>query len=170
MSEKLPEAWLRGPMAGVDPRLQPAAHALQQSREEIEKAVPELTHAELWERPGGAAPLGFHLRHIAGAIDRLLTYAVGQQLSPEQRQALAAEREQAPPEVTRDALVQEALIAIDRALTVIRAADPSTLHDARAVGRAALPSSVFGLLGHIAEHTTRHTGQIIVTAKVVRAR
>jgi hypothetical protein len=36
------------------------------------------------------------------------------------------------------------------------------------VGRARLPSTVFGLLFHVAEHTQRHAGQAITTAKIVR--
>jgi uncharacterized damage-inducible protein DinB len=40
---------------------------------------------------------------------------------------------------------------------------------ARTVGRHALPTNVIGLLFHLAEHTQRHTGQVITTAKIVRA-
>ena len=76
------EAWLTGPAAGVDRVLMPAAHALLQSRAEIEQVASDLTPAELAVKPGGAASLSFHLRHIAGAIDRLLSYSRGQQLSP----------------------------------------------------------------------------------------
>ena len=51
--------------------LQPAAHAFLQSREDLSQAVAGLSTSQLWMRPGGAASIGFHLRHIAGAIDRL---------------------------------------------------------------------------------------------------
>lgn len=165
----MPEAWLRGPIEGVNPVLGPAAAALIQSREEIEGAVAGLTDAQLWATPGGAASVGFHLRHVAGAIDRLLTYAAGAPLSSAQMDALRAEKGGAHPGDTLASLTEGAQGAIDRVLTTIRAVDPARIHDARTVGRAALPSSVYGLLGHIAEHTTRHTGQIIATAKVVRA-
>ena len=164
-----PEAWLRGPMDGVDPVLQPAAFALVQAREDTEQAVAGLTPAQLRARPGGAASVEFHLRHIAGSIDRLLTYARGQQLSAEQREQLAAESSPATADATLDSLLAQAHAAIERALVAVRAADPATLHTARAVGRAALPTTVFGLLFHVAEHTQRHTGQIIATTKVVRA-
>lgn len=171
MSDELPEAWLRGPIEGVDPVLQPAAHALQQSREEIEHAASDLSHEELWARPGNVAAVGFHLRHLAASTDRLMTYAAGNQLlSPEQKRTLAAEKEPLPPDVTAASLVLDAQIAFDRALAMIRAADPATLQDARAVGRAALPSTVLGILFHIAEHAQRHSGQIVTTTKIVRQR
>jgi uncharacterized damage-inducible protein DinB len=162
------EAWLRGPVDGVDPVLMPAAHALIGAREEITAAVAGLSADALRRTPGGAAAVGFHLRHLAGSIDRLLTYAQGRALSDEQRAALGAEQSPLPAEVTTESLTNLAQSAIDRALAAIRASDPSTLHDARGVGRKALPSTVYGLLCHIAEHTTRHTGQIIATAKIVR--
>jgi uncharacterized damage-inducible protein DinB len=164
-----PEAWLRGPIDGIDTTLQPAAFALVQAREDIAAAAAGLSPEELQARPGGAASVGFHLLHVAGSIDRLLTYARGGRLSPEQREQLAAEGGPLDPRATADALVARALAAIDRALVALRGADPVTLHDARTIGRAALPSSVFGVLFHIAEHTQRHTGQIITTAKIVRA-
>jgi uncharacterized damage-inducible protein DinB len=142
---------------------------LVQAREDTAQAVAGLSPAQLRARPGGAASVEFHLRHIAGSIDRLLTYARGQQLSPEQRERLTAEASPAAADVTLESLLGQAHAAIERALVALRGADPATLHAARTVGRAALPTTVFGVLFHIAEHTQRHTGQVIATAKVVRA-
>ena len=164
----LPEAWLRGPLPGVAPVLQPAAFALVQAREDIARAVEGLSAAQLRAEPGGAASVGFHLRHIARSIDRLLSYSRGQGLTAEQLGALAAESEPVDPGIRVETLARDVEASIDRALVALRAADPTTLHDGRTVGRAALPSTVFGVLFHIAEHTQRHTGQIIATAKVVR--
>lgn len=161
------EAWLSGPVAGVDRVLMPAAHALLQAKADIERVASDLSPAELGVRPGGAASLGFHLRHVAGSIDRLLTYAHGKLLDDDQKRHLATEQVEDPRLGGAD-LVKVATQAIDRAIVEIRAADPATLYDARTVGRAALPTTVFGLLFHIAEHTQRHTGQIITTVKVVR--
>jgi len=84
-TEHRPEVWLRGPLPGVSPLLMPAAHCLMQCREEIEAAASRLTAEQLWTRPGGAASAGFHLRHIVGSLDRLLTYARGAQLDPRDR-------------------------------------------------------------------------------------
>jgi hypothetical protein len=164
----VPEPWLRGPLPGVAPELMPAAHALMQTREDVERVAKGLTNDELWARPGGAASVGFHLRHIAGSIDRLLAYAAGATLSEAQRAALAREEEAPRPGDDAPALVRDAVAAIDEALRVIRATPVESLADARAVGRAALPSTLRGLLFHIAEHTQRHTGQIVTTAKIVR--
>jgi uncharacterized damage-inducible protein DinB len=161
------EAWLRGPLEGVDPYLMPAAHALVQSREDLAQAVAGLGVDALQKRPGGAASLSFHLRHVAGAIDRLLTYARGQALSEAQRAAAAAEARESDADGAT--LVAQAQAAIDEALAQLRSTPRESLLDARPVGRAALPSTVLGLLFHVAEHTQRHTGQVIATAKVVRA-
>ncbi|HJQ20105.1 MAG TPA: DinB family protein [Gemmatimonadaceae bacterium] len=164
-----PEAWLRGPMEGIEPVLQPAAFALQQAREDIAAAVAGLSEQQLRDRPGGVASLEFHLRHIPGSIDRLLAYSRGQPLTDAQRAAQVAESTPLESNVTSESLFAGVNAAIDRAVLALRSADPATLHEPRGVGRAQLPSTVFGVLFHIAEHTQRHTGQIIVTAKVVRA-
>lgn len=162
-----PEAWLRGPIEGYDPYLMPIAHALVQVREDLERAVAGLDPDVVWARPGGAASIGFHLRHIAGVLDRLLTYARGESLSPEQLQALKAEGDPGDPPATAENLLRAARETIDRALDQVRDTPRDTLLDAREVGRARLPSTVLGLLYHAAEHATRHAGQIVTTAKVL---
>jgi GNAT superfamily N-acetyltransferase len=159
-----PEAWLRGPLAGFEPVLMPAAHALVQAREDIQRAA-DATIDELWRRPGGAASAGYHLQHLAGSLDRLLTYARGESLTEAQRTALAQE---GTPGAEHAALVAQASRAIDRALDQIRNTAPETVFEGRAVGRAKLPATVLGLIFHAAEHTTRHVGQLITTLKVVR--
>lgn len=173
MSAPLPEVWLRGPVAGVPAMLQPAAHALLQGQEELHRAARGLTPAALSLRPGGVASVGFHVRHAAGVIDRLLTYARGEGLSDAQRAALAAEHEveQAvePPGEDAATLLAGLDLAVARAIDSYRATDPATLGLARAVGRAGLPSTVMGLLFHIAEHVQRHAGQAGTTAAVARA-
>jgi uncharacterized damage-inducible protein DinB len=161
------EAWLRGAVAGVIAELTPAAHMLIQSEDELDQATAGLTNEQLWATPGNAASPGFHLRHIAGSIDRLLTYARGSALNEQQRAALASEKE-IDPAATRDSLLEEARAAIHSALEIYRHTTRETLLDARSVGRAKLPTTVLGLLYHVAEHTVRHTGQIIATAKILR--
>src|SRR2546423_1829989 len=89
MSE--PEVWLRGPLPDVAPLLQPVAHSLLQCRAELRDTLPSLERAHVWARPGGAASVGYHARHAIGSLDRLLTYARGEQLSPAQLDALKAE-------------------------------------------------------------------------------
>ncbi len=163
-----PEPWLRGPLPDVPPLLMPAAHALVHAREEVERAAAGLSEDELWTRPGGAASAGFHLAHIAGSIDRLLTYARGTQLDEAQREALAEEARLGETRPPLAVLVAHADAAVDDALAVIRATPEETLLEARAVGRHGLPTTVIGLLFHVAEHTQRHVGQLVTTAKIVR--
>jgi uncharacterized damage-inducible protein DinB len=162
------EAWLRGPLPGVDPFLMPPAHALVQCREDVEAALSGLSPAELAVRPGGAASVAFHVRHIAGSLDRLLTYARGEALSDAQRAAARGEKEERPGQDAA-ALLAELAEAVEAALAQYRATARETLLEPRAVGRAGAPSTVLGLLVHAAEHAQRHTGQVITTAKVVRA-
>lgn len=161
-----PEVWLRGPIPGVHPTLMPAAHAFQQALEDVERVLAELDPEQIWATPGGAASVGFHARHLAGSTDRLLTYARGEALNEEQRRQLAEEK--ALPRSDAATLVAGVREAVERAMRQIRETPPGTLGEARAVGRAGLPTTVLGLIFHAAEHAQRHTGQIITTARIVR--
>jgi hypothetical protein len=161
-----PEVWLRGPLPDYIDELQPVAHSLLQVREELD-GVTTMTTAQLWARPGGAASVGFHLRHLAGSLDRLMTYARGKPLSVAQYEYLASEERGYAD--TAAALVRQAQDAIDRALTQVRGTPLCTLDEAREVGRHRLPSTVLGLLFHAAEHAQRHSAQIITTAKIIRS-
>jgi hypothetical protein len=163
----MPEAWLRGPIEGVDPLLMPAAHALVQAGDEIERAAAGLTPDQVWASPGGAASIGFHLRHVVGSLDRLLTYARGGGLDAHQRAFLELETEPCEPPVGPDALLAGVRRAVQAALEAYRGTPRESLLEPRTVGRAALPSNVIGLLFHAAEHAQRHAGQIVTTAKVV---
>jgi hypothetical protein len=161
-----PEVWLRGPIEGIDPVLMPAAHAFIQTVEDVERAVAGLTPEQLWAMPGGAGSIGFHLMHLSGATDRLLTYARGSRLNDAQKAALAAEN--SPGQADTATLLSEFKRTVDAALAQIRSTPPSSIHEVRTVGRAALPTSVLGLIFHAAEHAQRHAGQVVTTAKVVR--
>ena len=163
----LPEVWLRGPVAGFAPVVMPAAHALLQVREDLERLAQTVPDAHVWVRPGGAASVGFHIRHTGGALDRLLTYARGEALSAEQMGFLRAEGEAGDPPATLASVVGEAQAALERALNQLRETDPARVYDERRVGRAGLPATVLGLIVHAAEHSTRHMGQAITTAKIV---
>ena len=166
MSE--PEVWLRGALPDVAPLLQPVAHSLLQCRLEVRATVPTLSSTELWATPGGVASAGYHVRHAIGSLDRLFTYARGEQLSRDQIVALREEGRMDEREGIQDALIAEFDAAVDRALAQLRATDASRLLEPREVGRARLPSTVLGLLFHAAEHTQRHAGQLVTTAKLIK--
>jgi uncharacterized damage-inducible protein DinB len=168
MSGSRPEVWLRGPVGGIPPLLQPVAHALLQAGEEVEKIAAAHPPELLWTRPGGVASVGFHLQHLTGVLDRLFTYARGEQLDEAQREALAREGEPGPNAPETEELVAAFHRQIDRALAQLRQTGEAELGAAREVGRARLPSTVLGLLFHAAEHTQRHVGQMLVTARVQR--
>lgn len=161
---------MRGPIEGIDPLLMPVAHALVQARDELERMSSQIPAEHVWLRPGGAASIGFHVKHLGAALDRLFTYARGERLSDDQKQAFRLEAESGNPPAPLADLVSDASAQIDRALDQLRRTSIDQLLEHRGVGRAQLPSNVLGLLFHAAEHSTRHTGQLITTAKILANR
>jgi len=164
-----PEVWQRGPVAGYEPLLMPVVHALMQVREDLESLVPLIPSKNVWLRPGGAASIGYHVRHAGGALDRLFTYARGELLTDAQRAALREEGAPGDPPASLDSVVSDVGQIIDRALKQLADTPKESLLDERKLGRAGLPTTVLGLLFHAAEHSTRHVGQAITTAKIVSA-
>jgi len=161
------EWWQRGPVEGVPAVLQPIAHILLQVRESVGEMVAPMTEEEWNRRPACVASAAFHVRHIAGVIDRLFTYARGQGLSAEQLAAIPLEG--APLAAGEVAPVLETLSSrIYAAVAELKTINVTTLGDFRGVGRAQLPSTVIGCLVHGAEHAMRHFAQLSVTVRVVR--
>jgi uncharacterized damage-inducible protein DinB len=169
LTAPIPEVWLRGPVPGVQPLLQPAAHAIQQVGEDVIPLVQHLTPEQLWARPGGAAAIGFHLAHLPGSLDRLLTYSRAESLSPHQLDSLAAERtvHEDRPELAH--LLARFSAALDSAIEYLRMVPPDSLLLLREVGRKRLPSTTVGLIFHAAEHSSRHAGQIVTLSRIVQA-
>ncbi len=169
MSEKetpKPEVWMRGPISGVPPLLQPVAHALLQAEEEVARYMDSFDDAHLWLRPAGRASVGFHLQHIKGVVDRLFTYALAHPLSDRQFEYLRAEGVEASPIRSAD-LVLAFRRQVEAAVAQLRETDEATLTDARYLGRKRIPTTLIGLLFHAAEHTQRHVGQLFVTVKLI---
>ncbi|MGH7839357.1 MAG: DinB family protein [Candidatus Binataceae bacterium] len=162
--EKLPEPWLRGIFTDVAAVPRAVLHALELAREDLTKWCAGLTDAEINARPAGIAPVGFHLRHIARSTDRLLTYAEGSAVNAEQIAALKTEM--GPGAGCRE-IFAELEAALEKSAARIRAFDPARLAEARSVGKQQLPATLAGLLVHVADHTQRHVGQAITTAKIV---
>lgn len=161
--ESLPEPWLRGPISGVDPLIAPVLYAFQQAREDLAHYTEGLAPAQIWKRPHGFGSVGFHLRHIAGSTSRLVSYLQGRDLSAEQLSA--ARREHEGEGQGREELLAGLEEAFRQAEAVVRSLNPASLAETRWVGRKRLPTTVAGLLTHIAEHTQRHVGQAISAAK-----
>jgi uncharacterized damage-inducible protein DinB len=164
LSRTSPEPWLRGTLADVPAVQRAVLHALELASEDLDRWCGELTDDELTRRVGAIPSIAFQLRHVARSIDRLLTYAEGRQLSPEQLTALKSEAESG---ATRGSLFQELDRALEIAATRIRAFSPAEMEQIRVVGKKELPTTLGGLLIHIADHTQRHVGQAITTAKLV---
>src|SRR5688500_3846701 len=162
------EWWQRGPVDGVPALPQPVAHILLQVRESVGEIVEPLTEQEWNARPAGVASAAFHVRHIAGVIDRLFTYARGDALSSEQFAAIQSEGQEL---LTADVgtVLGDLSRRVDTAVAELRMIDLTTLSHFRGVGRAQLRSTVIGCLVHGAEHAMRHVGQLSVTARIVRS-
>jgi uncharacterized damage-inducible protein DinB len=165
MSE--PEVWLRGSIPGIPPHLQPVAHSLLQSREEIHHVLDGITPEHLWHVHPNAASIGYHVLHAVGSLDRLFTYARGEVLSDAQRQILTQES-QPDSHLTAGDLLAAFDAGVERALDQLRGTDETTLTAKREVGRGRLPSTVIGLLFHAAEHTQRHVGQALTTSRMMQ--
>ena len=163
-----PSPWLRGTVEGVPLALQSSAHALIDAGESLVAAAKDLSTDELWLEAGGAASVGFHLKHIAGSSARLVMYSQGRQLDEAAQRVMALEKAPGTPPADAAMLLAEVLATIERTLAVYRSVDPATLSEPRSIGRAGLPSTVLGALAHVADHMQRHTGQVIATAKMVR--
>ena len=162
------EAWLDGPVNGVPPLLLPVAHALIQAHRDVERVAADLTVEELWARPNGAAAVGFHLRHMAGSTDRLVTYARGVPLTGEQRAAIELEGVPGTPPAQAAELLAGIDGAVETALAVLRQTPEAALLQFRGVGKAQRPSDVLGLLAHAGQHAQRHAGQVITTVRILR--
>jgi hypothetical protein len=158
------EPWLRGPIAGVHPLVMPVFFSYAQVREDLEKHTAGLDDQLVW-RPFAGSSLGFHLKHIAGSVDRITTYLVGQQLSADQFAFLNQESQ-------ISGTLAELLQMVDQSLTnsesELRTVDVESPYAPRAVGRRALPTTVMGLIVHLAEHTQRHLGQALTLTKLLR--
>jgi hypothetical protein len=161
------EFWLRGPVPAIPPLLQPVAHALLQACQEVNDLMATFPDTLLWERPGGVASPGFHLQHLAGVLDRLFTYARDKPLNESQLADLAAEGSPVEGQSTVAQLLNRFNIQIDKALEQVSETPEESLAKPRSVGRARLPTNVIGLLFHAAEHTQRHVGQLLVTARIL---
>ena len=161
-----PEPWMRGPIEGVEPLVAPVFYSFTQVREELAHYTEGLTTEQVWRQVNSLPTLGFHLRHIAGSVDRLMSYLMEAEISPEQIVYLKSEGE---PGASLDELLAGVDAAFAKAESQLRTIKADDIHAPRYIGRKRLPTSVLGLLVHVSEHTQRHLGQSITTAKLMRS-
>jgi uncharacterized damage-inducible protein DinB len=165
---KLPstEPWLRGTLTDVPTIPRAVLHALELAKEDLHRWAGNLSYDELHQRPFGIASVAFHLRHISRSLDRLLSYAEGHPLTP--RQFLLLNTEQAS-NGTGEQLFEELFASLDKSALRVRELALADFSAERQVGGKQLPTTLGGLLVHIADHTQRHVGQVITTAKIILA-
>ena len=156
------EFWLSGPLPRISPWLQPAAHALLQVKADTLALMNGFPESRIFEKPGGAASVSFHLKHISGVIDRMFTYAEGKPLSETQWAYL---REEEIPDGNLEMLLNAIKVKVEEALEKLEQFNEEELLKPVKVGRKGLPSTVWGLIFHAAEHCQRHYGQLYVTVR-----
>jgi uncharacterized damage-inducible protein DinB len=167
MALNKPEVWQRGPVDGIPALLQPVAHALLQAREEVNDLMHDFPDQLLWEKPANMASPGFHLEHMRGVINRLFTYARAEALNEEQLRYLSSEGTPYIDDEITQKIVDAFNKQIEDAIDQLKQTDENSLTAPRGIGRAQIPTTVIGLLFHTAEHVMRHTGQLLVTVKVL---
>lgn len=160
------EPWMSGTHAEIPAVGRAVLHALDLALDDLAKWTEGLTDTEVHSRSLGLPAVAFHLKHIARSTDRLLSYAEGKQLSPEQLTALKAE--QAGDETLAE-LLAEVEASFNDAAERVRVLATADFDTPRGVGRKQLPTSIGGALIHVADHTQRHVGQVVTTAKVLWA-
>ncbi|MES2518702.1 MAG: DinB family protein [Bacteroidota bacterium] len=161
------EVWMRGPIAGLAPLLQPVAHAILQAREEVNLMMIDFPNELIWEKPAGVASVAFHLQHLSGVLDRLFTYANNQLLNEDQLELLALESDNTQY-LTVKGLLTRFNNQVNKALTQLKNIDEKMLLEPRGIGRKQIPTNLLGLLFHAAEHTQRHVGQLFVTVRILQ--
>ena len=159
-----PEPWLRGTWTEVPAVGRGVLHALELADEDVRKWCSALTDGELNARPYGLPSVAFHLRHIARSLHRLLTYAEGAELSETQFTALRSEMD---ANGTAKEVFAEFVASLEAASRRVRGLARMDAALPRTVGRKALPTTIGGLLVHFADHTQRHVGQAVTTAKLI---
>jgi hypothetical protein len=166
VTEAYVEPWLRGTLTEVDAVRRQVLHTFELAQDDMEKWCAGLSDAEVNARPFEIAPVTFHLRHIAGSLDRLLTYLEGRQLTEEQLKTMRAELTAGGSTAETMRFFKDGLEAARKRVLLI---SPGSYEEARGVGRKMLPTTVGALLIHCADHTHRHVGQTVTTAKILTA-
>jgi len=161
------EPWLRGTHAETLAVARAVLHALDLALEDLTKWTAGLTDAEVHAGPMGLPSVAFHLRHLARSTDRILTYAEGGQLTAEQLTALKAEQNAGAETLAE--LLAEVEVSFCNAAERVKVLATAEFDTFRGVGRKQLPTSIGGALVHVADHTQRHVGQVVTTAKVLKA-
>ena len=162
------EVWQRGPVENVPALLQPVAHALLQAREEVHSIMNGFPEKLLWEKPAGVVSPAFHLQHITGVIDRLFTYARKELLSDQQMHLLSIEGKKLETGSSMNQLIENLDRQVDKAIKELSNVNADSLTEPRGVGRKQIPTTLIGLYFHAAEHSMRHMGQLLVTARVLK--
>jgi uncharacterized damage-inducible protein DinB len=162
------EPWLSGTHADVPAAGRAVLHALELALDDLTKWAAGLTDVEVHAQPLGLTSIAFHLRHIARSTDRILTYAEGGQLSAEQLSLLKSEQGVEGELEPLAELLAEVEVAFTDAAERIGVLATANFDTPRFVGRKQLPTSIGGAMIHVADHTQRHVGQVVTTAKVIK--
>jgi uncharacterized damage-inducible protein DinB len=160
------EPWLQGTFTDLPVIQRALLHSLQMAQEDATKWCGGLDDREIHARPFALPSVAFQLRHIARSLDRFCCYAEGVPLNEQQLAVLASEMEN---HGTRESIFSELEASLGTTRQRLEVIVRQPLDTPIAIGRKHLPTTLAGLLVHAAEHTQRHVGQAITTAKVILA-
>jgi uncharacterized damage-inducible protein DinB len=165
-TQLLPEPWLRGTLTDLPVLQRALLHSLQMAEEDTARWCGGLDDRELHLRPFHLPSVAFQMRHIARSLDRFCCYAESTPLSAEQLAALAGEMD---VNGDRDSILGELEKSLEETRQRLDAIVRRPADSPVRIGRKGLPTTLTGLLVHAAEHTQRHVGQAITTAKIIVA-
>lgn len=165
MNER-PEPWLRGPMEMAPAGTAGVLRAFQQVAEDLPRFTAGIAQDQLWAQPAGLSTIGFQLKHIAGSLDRLTTYFKGGRLSEAQLQALSEEH---TPGAALPELLRGAFDALEHAFNQVGRLRQTEFRQTCYIGRERIPVTAIDLAIHMAEHTQRHLGQLIVLCRLAKS-
>lgn len=160
------EPWLRATLTDLPPLQRALIHSLQMAQEDIAKWCGDLDEEELHAHPSGLPSIAFQIRHIARSLDRFCTYAEGSPLTSAQLEEL---QEELNSPGTHESIFEELDVSLAKTRRRLESILRQPLDLPIAIGRKRLPTTLGGLIVHAAEHTQRHVGQAITTAKILRA-
>lgn len=140
-----------------------ACYRMDESTRMLRTALEELDEADVWKRPNASSnSIGNLLLHLCGNIRQYAISALGSTEDLRERDAEFAAR----GGLDKATLLEKLLATVDEAQATIRNADAANLLRVRSVQGFRL--SGLGIVLHVVEHYSYHTGQIAFWTKLLK--
>lgn len=140
-----------------------AIYRLDESSRMVRKAFEELAEEDIWKRPNAASnSIGNLILHLCGNITQYAIASLGGTQDRRQRDAEFAAREGH----TKAELLVQLMDTVERAKTTILAQDAESMGRLRSV--QGFQFTGIGIILHVVEHYSYHTGQIAFWTKLLK--